>query len=80
MVVKEPIVTIDDDDRRLVWTVEADGFKHYNSSLQVFSEGAGARVVWTSDFLPDGAAKMVGPLMEQGMAAMKKTMDGQRGG
>lgn len=33
MVVKEPIVAIDDDDRRLVWSAESDRFKHYNSSF-----------------------------------------------
>jgi hypothetical protein len=31
--------------------------------------------VWIADFLPDQAASVVGPMMEQGMAAMKKALD-----
>ena len=75
MVIKEPIVTIDDDDRRLVWSAEGGALTHYNASAQVFSEGPGSRVVWLADFLPPEAAEMVGPMMEQGMAAMKKALD-----
>jgi hypothetical protein len=32
-------------------------------------------VAWTADFLPDEAAGTAGPMMEQGMAAMKKALD-----
>src|SRR5215470_19716381 len=46
MVVKEPIVDIDDDARRLVWTTMGGSLAHYNASVQVFAEGAGSRVVW----------------------------------
>ena len=75
MVVKEPIVTIDDEGRRLVWSAEGGPLTHYNASVQVFAEGAGSRVVWIADFLPHEAAGVVGPMMEQGMAAMKKALD-----
>jgi carbon monoxide dehydrogenase subunit G len=74
-VLREPIVTVDDEDRRLVWTTEGGSVKHYNASVQVFSEGAGSRVVWLADFLPHEAAQVVGPMMEQGMAAMKTALD-----
>jgi carbon monoxide dehydrogenase subunit G len=74
-VIKEPIVTIDDEERRLVWTAEGGSVKHYNASVQVFSEGTGSRVVWLADFLPHEAAQVVGPMMEQGMAAMKTALD-----
>ena len=75
MVMKEPIVTIDDDARRLVWSAEGGPLTHYNAAVQVFADGAGSRVVWTADFLPDQAADVVGPMIDQGMAAMKKTLD-----
>jgi carbon monoxide dehydrogenase subunit G len=74
-VIKEPIVTIDDEERRLVWSAKGGALTHYNASAQVFSEGAGSRVVWLADFLPPEAAEFVGPMMEQGMAAMKKALD-----
>jgi hypothetical protein len=77
MVVREPIVTIDDAAKRLVWTAEGGPTSHYNASAQVFSDDdAVARVVWTADFLPDDAAAMIEPLMTAGMAAMKKALDG----
>lgn len=78
MVIKEPIVAIDDDSRRLVWGAEGGSLKHYNASVQVFAEGAGSRVVWIADFLPHEAAGVVGPMMEQGMAAMKQALDRPR--
>jgi hypothetical protein len=75
MVIKEPIVTIDEESRRLVWGAQAEQLTHYNASVQVFEEGAGSRVVWIADFLPNEAAATVGSMMEQGMAAMKKALD-----
>ena len=79
MKVREPIVAIDEKTRRLVWTAEGADLKHYNASVQVFPEDAGSRVVWIADFLPDEAAGTIGPMMEAGMAAMKKAMDAERG-
>ena len=56
MVVREPIVTIDDEARRLVWTAEGGRTTHYNASLEVLDRsGGGAVVVWTADFLPEAA-------------------------
>ena len=75
MVIREPIVAIDDDSRRLVWGAEGGSLKHYNASVQVYPEGAGSRVVWIADFLPNDAAGTVGPMMDQGLAAMKKALD-----
>ena len=78
MVIKEPIVTIDDENRRLVWSAEAEALAHYNAAVQVFAEGAGSRVVWIADFLPPEATNVVGPMMEQGMAAMQRALDSLR--
>ena len=77
MVVKEPIVTVDGPTRRLVWTSETDQLQHYNASVQVFAEGAGSRVVWMADFLPDSAREWVHGMIRDGMAAMKATLDAQ---
>jgi hypothetical protein len=78
MVVKEPLVTIDDHARRLVWSAVVPSLAHYNASLQVFdSAGERSRVVWTADFLPDDAQTWIAGMIEDGMAAMKVTLDGQ---
>jgi carbon monoxide dehydrogenase subunit G len=73
MVVKEPIVSIDAERRRLVWTAEGT-LEHYNASIQVFPTPSGSRVVWVVDLLPDEAAPRIQGMMEQGMAAMQSVL------
>jgi hypothetical protein len=76
IVVREPIVTIDDQAKRLVWSAEGGLTKHYNAAVQVFSiEGGSTRVVWVADFLPDTASERIAGAMDAGMAVMKKTLD-----
>jgi carbon monoxide dehydrogenase subunit G len=76
MVVREPIVDIDDRARRLVWSAVGGMLTHYNASVQVFPEGAGhTKVVWIADLLPNEAAAGVAEMMEQGLAVMKNTLD-----
>ena len=76
MVVKEPIIDIDDRQRRLVWGAIGGPLTHYNGAVQVFPEGpTNSRVVWTADFLPNEAAGQLSAMIEQGMAVMKKTLD-----
>ena len=56
---REPIVTLDDEARRLVWTAEGGRAQHYNAALQVASLPGGATsVVWTADFLPDDTPRL----------------------
>ena len=75
--VREPIVAVDEQARRLVWGAQGSDLEHYNASVQVFPEDNGSRVVWIADFLPDKAAGKIGPMMEAGMAAMKRAMDSE---
>jgi len=77
-VVRELFVGADDRARRLAWAV-ADGslgLAHYNASAQVIPDGeTRTRFVWTADLLPDDLAGRVGQLMEQGLAAIKNTLE-----
>ena len=74
--VREPIVTIDEQDRRLVWSAVGGSLTHYNASAHVFAEPDGSsRVVWIADLLPDEAARSVEGMMDAGMAAMKAALD-----
>ena len=73
---REPIVALDDEARRLVWTAEGGRARHYNASLQVFSLPDGATsVVWTADFLPDDVHGYLSRAIEAGMAAMQRALD-----
>jgi hypothetical protein len=73
MTVKEPIVTVDEAEHRLVWTSEGT-LEHYNASVQVFPTPSGSRVVWAVDLLPDEAAPRIDGMMTQGMAAMQSAL------
>lgn len=76
MVVREPIVDIDDGTRRLVWTAIVPSLTHYNASAQVFTGPHGCtKVVWVADLLPNEAAGAIGLMMDQGMIAMKTCLD-----
>ena len=76
MIVREPIVTVDDESRRLVWTAQGGRTTHYNASVQAFSQAVGTTaVVWIVDFLPDAMASFIDAAMEAGMTVMKKTLD-----
>ncbi len=73
---REPIVALDDEARRLVWTAEGGRARHYNAALQVFAlPDGGASVVWTVDYLPDGIGAYLSQAIEAGMAAMKRALD-----
>jgi Polyketide cyclase / dehydrase and lipid transport len=75
-VVREPIVTIDEESRRLVWSAEATGLIHYNAAVEVkTNERGGAIVVWTVDFLPDEIKPWLAALIDEGMHAMKRSLD-----
>lgn len=72
---RELIVDVDDKARRLVYSARSERLQHHNASVQVFEDGsAHCRVVWIADVLPQEAAKMVGAMMEEGAAVMRKTL------
>jgi hypothetical protein len=76
-VVKELIVDIDDNARRLAYAVSGGSMTHHNASFQVFPAGAaGTKLVWRVDLLPDTAAENMHMMMEQGSKAIRKTLEG----
>ena len=78
MVARELIVDVDDEARRLVWSVVGGRFQHHNASAQVFDAGNGrSRFVWIADLLPDEIAGDIRALIEQGSAVIQKTLNGK---
>src|SRR5689334_5931701 len=78
LVVRESIITIDEEHDRLVWSAEGPQFEHYNSSVQAIEQADGTTVVvWIADFKPDDLAHVVDEMMTAGAAAMKLALDGQ---
>lgn len=78
MVVRELIVSVDDEARRFAWSARGERFVHHNASLEVLAAADGkSRVVWTADVLPDAVAPAVAGLMDAGAAAMQRTLRGR---
>lgn len=76
MTVREPIVTLDETLRRLVWSASGGATTHYNASAEVVvGVDGGARVIWTADFLPDHAKPAIEAAMTAGAGAMKVALD-----
>jgi carbon monoxide dehydrogenase subunit G len=80
LVARELLVAIDETNRRLAYTVTDGQASYHHASAQVFAHGEGrTRFVWITDVLPDGLAAYVEPMMVQGGAAMKETLEKHAG-
>ncbi|HSH99166.1 MAG TPA: SRPBCC family protein [Reyranella sp.] len=76
MVARERLVTVDDEDCRLVYSVVEGRASHYNAAVQVFPEGDGrSRLVWTIDLLPNDLAPAIGGMMDHATGFMKKALE-----
>jgi hypothetical protein len=74
--VRELIVDVDDQARRLAWAAVGGQFTHYNASAQVFADGDGrSRFVWIADLLPHELAPAITSMIEQGLAVIKRTLE-----
>jgi len=71
---RERLVTVDDEQCRLVYSLVEGRPTHYNAAVQVFPEGNGSRIVWTIDLLPDELAPAIGGMMDEAAKVMRKTL------
>jgi carbon monoxide dehydrogenase subunit G len=76
LVARERIISIDATRGRIAYTVVGGGFEHHGASMQVVAEDDGTcRFVWACDVLPNAAADRIRPLMDAGVAALKRTFE-----
>ena len=75
MQLRERLVTLDDEARRLVYTAFGGRTTHYNAAAQVIPLEAGrCRFEWIVDLLPDALAPAIGQMMELGLEAMRSAL------
>lgn len=75
-VMREVLIDLDDEERRLVWTIVDGPYRHHNGAAQVFAERGGSRFVWTADLLADDdVVTQTDAAMEMGIATVKKTLE-----
>ncbi len=76
LVARERIVSVDAARRRIAYSVISGGFEHHGASMSVVPGGdSTCQFVWTCDVLPHSAADRIRPLMEAGIAALKRTLE-----
>ena len=76
MTVRELLVDLDEQERRLVWSVREGPYTHHNGAAQVLVDGDGrTRFVWTADLLPNELAERTAQMMDRGLAVIKETME-----
>lgn len=75
-VLRERLISIDDEARRLVWSIVDGPYTHHNGSAQIFCDcDRRTWFVWVTDVLPDELAPRTAEMMERGLAAIKATLE-----
>ena len=72
MVVKELIIDIDNERKRVAWSAVGGRLTHHNASMQIFAVGDGAKAVWIADLLPNELAGAVSGMIDEGLSSMRK--------
>jgi carbon monoxide dehydrogenase subunit G len=76
-VARERLISLSEQERRLVWSIVEGPFAHHNGAAQVLANDDGTtRFVWVADLLPDEAAPTTGEPMERGIDTVKRTLEG----
>jgi hypothetical protein len=78
LVVRELLVELNDEARRLCWTARGGRATHHNASMQVFADGSRTRFLWITDVLPDEIAPAISALVEAGAAAIRRRFEPAR--
>ena len=74
--VKERIVSVDEQRRRVAYSAQGAPFEHHSASMQVVEDArGGCRLIWVSDFLPDTLEEAVRPLVIEGAAAFAANLE-----
>jgi hypothetical protein len=75
-IVKETLVTLDEERHRLVYVVTSERITHHNASAEITEDGADhCRFLWTTDILPDDLAPYIDSQMTEGAKAMKAALE-----
>ena len=75
-VLREEILGCDEEHRRLAWSIVDGPYTHHNGGAEVLQDEVGRTLfVWTADLRPDDLAEPTAQAMEQGLAAIKRTLE-----
>jgi hypothetical protein len=79
VVVREVLLDLDDEARRLAWTIVDGPYTHHTGCAQVFAAGVGrTRFVWIAYVLPAQTAERTSAMMAEGVRVVKQTLESSR--
>lgn len=79
-VARELIVTVDEEAKRLVYSVVGGAASHHNASFQVIPTADGqTSLVWITDVLPDSVAAPLTDMIDAGSTVIQRTLNETRG-
>jgi hypothetical protein len=80
-VLRERIVAVDEDRRRLAWSIADGPYSHHHGVAQVIARDGGRTLfVWTADVLPHETGPPTREAMQRGSAVMKQTLEAAAAG
>ena len=77
-IVRELIVAVEHAERRMAYSVvegQRMPLAYHHAAFQVFADGEGSRLVWTTDVLPHAIAPAVRARVERGIAEIKDVLE-----
>jgi hypothetical protein len=75
-IVREKIIGLNDDVRRLSYSAVGGRATHHNAYFQVFyASEERSRVLWVTDLLPNEVRAPIEQMVRQGAEAMKQTLE-----
>lgn len=74
--VRERIITVSDELRRLAYAAVGGRASHHNAYFQVIPAADGqTRVLWVTDLLPEEVREPIEQMVELGSAAIRRTLE-----
>lgn len=74
-VARERLIDVDDEARRIAYSVIDGPFTHHHAVMQLIDDGDVCRLQWDSDFLPDAVKAQIEPMVQAGVAAISARFD-----
>jgi hypothetical protein len=72
----ERMLDVDELRRRVAWSATGGRLTHHNASAQVFPlSNDSSEVRWIADLLPNEMSPTITGMIDEGMAAMKRTLE-----
>jgi carbon monoxide dehydrogenase subunit G len=75
-VMREVLIDLDDEQRRLAWSIVDGPYRHHNGVVQVLPGESGSRFVWRTDLLADDeVVSLTEQAMQTGVGVAKQTLE-----